>query len=242
MRNSKNTKITINLETIFIQALPNSPALTNIVESLSKQVDTIIKEELNLKQSNEFKFFLPKTIQKLTLYSLNNLNNDNTNIITSSLEHIPINKFVANDISIKPEVEFFGGQFGENDELVVIINDPNEELSLYNQLIKTAMHKANSEYQKTHGNNLYDVTKSEHYSYVPHIGLGRVRTSSIKSQMKDPSQFGIVFERIQSRIKNIALDSIKNELNTHNEKLIFDKIGIFNPGKQSWIKEYNIKG
>ena len=156
------------------------------------------------------------------------------------MNNIDIQTFVAHDTTIKHEVEFFSGPFGDADELVVMINDPNQELTRFNQSIKKAMHQANDDYQQTHHKNLYDITKSEQYSYVPHIGLGRIRANSIKNQLKDQSQFPVIFERIQSRTKKITLEYIKTQLNSKNEKLVFDKIVIFNPTQQSFIKEYTI--
>jgi len=217
---------------IFIQAIPNSSVLKNIIESLSKKINTIIKEELNLDSNNELEFFSPKKAQRLTLYSINDVQPNTNDIIITTLDRINIHTFVAHNISLKPEVAFFGGPFGDNDELVILIADPDKELSSFNQSIKTAMHQADNEYNHMHHKNLYDIAKSERHSYVPHIGLGRVRSNSIKNQLKDQSQFSAVFERIQSRIKDAALECIKNQLNLYNNKIVYDKIVIFDPAKQ----------
>jgi hypothetical protein len=234
-----NTPI-IASERIFIQAIVNSPALKNITQSLSQKINSIIKEELNLDQNNQSDFFSPKPAQRLTLYGINDLQKDTNNILISILDNMNINTFVAHNTSIKHEVEFFGGPFGDNDELVIIINDPNKELSFFNQSIKETMHHANNEYEKKHHMSLYNITKSERHPYLPHIGLGRVRSNLIKKELKDPFQFSAIFERIQSRIKNATLECINNQLTNNNDKIVFDKIVIFDPAQQLWIKEYTI--
>lgn len=235
----KGPKKTSEHTTLLIQALPNSLALKTIIDSLSKKINDIIKEELNLDQNFDLDFFVrPKPAQKLTLYYINDINKDGCDILFSSLDTINIPNFIINSVSLGSTVEFFGGAFGENDELVIMINDPNKELSHYNEIIKNTAHKANELYKETHDHDLYDITKSEQYPYLPHIGVGRVRSTSIKNNLKDPSQYVIVFERIQSRIKQATLECMEQILNQDNKQLTFDTIGILDLNKRTYIKEY----
>lgn len=226
--------------TLFIQALPNSPALKTIIESLSENINMIIKEEAGLDHNNNVDFFSPKPVQKLTLYSTNDIHENGNKALFSALDTINIPDFTINSVSLGSAVEFFYGPFGEKDELVIMINDPHKELLHYNEIIKEAAHTANKQYKQLHNHSLYDVTKSERYPYLPHIGLGRIRSNSIKNNLKDPSQFTIIFERIQSRIKDAALESIEAVLNNNNNTLTCDTIGILDLNKHAYIKEYTL--
>ena len=236
----KTTPNTSEHTKLLIQGLTNSPALKTITESLSEKINAIIKEELSLNTDYNADFFSPKPIQRLTLYYINDACTDGNDIIFSSLDTINISNFTINTVALKSDVEFFGGPFNEKDELVIMINDPNKELSHYNEIIKQALHKANEQYKQTHDHDLYDIAKSEQYSYLPHIGLGRVRSNSVKSNIKNQSQYAIIFERIQSRIKKVALECIEHVLNENSKELIFDKIGILDLNKHAYIKEYAI--
>ncbi|MDP3889252.1 MAG: hypothetical protein Q8Q25_01760 [bacterium] len=144
----------------------------------------------------------------------------------------------AKNVSIKPEVDFFGEG---HDELVVLINDPDGELSKLNKEIKGTAHQAHDDYKKIHHRDLYDIAKSERYPFLPHMGLGRIRSNSIKQHIKDKSLVNDTFERIKQRIKKAAQEVVKESIAASSSKLSFNKIGVLDLAKQTYIKEW-VKG
>lgn len=226
---------------LLVQALPHSPALNSIIEQVSEKINFIVREELGLDQHHAADFFSPKPILRLTFYYANDIQLDGINAFLDSLDKIRVSDFAINNAFIEPSVEFFGGPFSYNDELVIMIADSNHELSQHNAMIKKTAHEANEQYKQIHNHNLYNIEKSERYPYHPHIGLGRLRSDSIKTQLKDPKQFPVIFERIQSRVKKITMECINTVLTQDNKKLMIDRIGILDLNKRTYIKEYVLK-
>lgn len=236
---SEKTK-TAEARTVFVQAIPDSTALKTIIDSVTPLINGIIKDELGLANDYSFDFFLPKKRQGLTLYYVQGMSGSGEADLFSALGTIQ-ESFVAlhgQNISLAPEVHFFGGQFDAKDELVIMIKDSSGALSLLNQKIKDAMHDANKQYNNINHADLYDIAKSEQYPYVPHMGLGRIRSGSIKEHIKDPASVDTVFERIQQRIVKVVSDSAKEFLTRDNQQLSFNKIEVFDLQKRSSIKDY----
>jgi hypothetical protein len=225
--------------TLFIQLVPNSVVISTIIETITPLINQIIKEELGLGQEYDFEFFLPKKRQALTLYAINDMYQDGEQDFLAAFELVKkdTQKFASSGVTIASEVDFFGGQFDEKDELVIMIADPNGMLLHCNEQMKEMVHMVDQEYKKIHNHNLYDIAKSEQYSYVPHIGLGRIRSNSIKEHLKEPSHF----EHLQQRIKAEVLSVVGKLIFEGNSQLSFDKICIFDLQKWSCVRESFVK-
>lgn len=233
-KNSEQSK----QRTLLIQAIPESAIITTIIESIADQINNIIKEAISSNENGDVSFFIPKPALRLTVYYINDIAENNVHIAFSSLNDIFTRPLSF--ISIAPTVEFFEGPFGVKDELVIMINDQNNELKQLNNQIKIALHNADNLYQQRHHTTLYNKTKSEKYDYIPHIGLGRIRTTSIKNHLQDPSQFVALFEAIQKKIQIYVESVIKNAMLQSNSILIINKIGVFDLDKKIYIKEYSL--
>lgn len=221
--------------TLLIQEISNSPVVTSITKHITPVINGIIKKELGLDQEYDFAFFLPKKLQRITLYYLTDIYKKNQEALLSQLEKIKLIHIKPKNVSISSKVEFFGDQ---QDELVIMINDPEDELYKFNQAIRKIANQANYEHSQRYGKTFYDVAKSERYLFIPHMGLGRIRSQSIKNFIKDASQIPIIFERIKQKVKHMTLKTINESLTLSNNKLSFYKIGILDLKKQTYIKEW----
>lgn len=234
-------KTEVSTSTFLVQGLCNSLLLKTFVESLHGASNAIIKEELGLDKDYDFDFFSPKQAQRLTLYYINDVCKCCDDVLLSVLDHSGIQNFVVNNISLGIQMEFFAGPFGEKDELVIMINDSEGQLLQCNEIIKEAVHKAHEEYKQLHHDDLYDIAKSERYPFVPHIGLGRIRSNSIREQVKDASQFAQVFERIQVRIKKTSVYLLEKSLTLENQRLFFNTICVLDMQKRVCVKSYDLQ-
>jgi len=178
------------------------------MRKVSPKINDLIKEELNLQPDYDFQFFIPKPLQRITLYYIYDIHEKDKSLVLSKLLTIGFKDKKLSNVFATSTVKFFGNY---KDELVVLVGDFDEELRLLNQDIKSVMHKLNEEYEIKDGAELYDVTKSEKFSYLPHLGLGRIRTQSIKNNIKDPSQVEAVFDRIRMRIMELLTNMLKDE-------------------------------
>jgi len=226
---------TAEKHSLFIQGSFDNPVLTSIKNTLNPAINTIIKEELGLSIDDDFKFFLPKDWQRLTLYYVDEVSVDaGIDIVADAVKNIVENKrneFALNQAHIAPEVAFFGNN---NDELVIMVNDPAGELSRLNSAIKGSMHQCNA----SHGGALYNEAQSERFPYHPHIGLGRIRTASITDRIKDASQTKSIFDRIRERILAESKRVSRALLNTTNASILFEKVAIFDQQSRSCVREY----
>lgn len=226
----------VERHSLFIQGSLNNPILTSIKSQLHPVINSIIKEEVGLSKDFDFDFFLPKSWQRLTVYHAYDTRSTGANDIYHAIEGaIQKNKnlFVLKEVHLTPEAHFFGDQ---KDELVIMVKDPLHELSHLNQTIKPVMHNLNTAYEAKYADGLYDISKSERFSYLPHVGLGRIRTTSIKQHVKDASRVDEVFNRITQRILVEALRITKELLNSSNMQLTFEKVVIFDP-QSRMVKE-----
>lgn len=223
--------------TIFVQATFESPALTAIKKAITPIINGVIKEELQLPQDYNFEFFIPKSRdpQVLTLYYIDNMQDDGDKSIINALNTVEKPKqFKA--VHLTNNAEFFGDN---GDELVMLIGDTKQELSLTRETIKKALHKEHTSYTSTSKNELYNINKSERFPFAPHTGLGRIRTNSIKQHIKDPSAIEPTFNRIKKRIKEATLSVIQKTLSDGNKTPIFKGIFVFDFDKRASIKEYS---
>jgi hypothetical protein len=226
---------------IMIQLLFNSSALSAIKQRITPLINEIVKEELGLGQASESKFFSPKEAPRLTLYYINERQPADSEL-EAAFDKITVKSAEASLSHVKfvSEVEFFGGPFGLDDELVIKIDDSKGELLALHEICKTEMHAANQAYLAVHRHALYNLTESEKHSYLPHVGLGRLRSGSIKESVGDV-QFGSLFAKIQARIK-VAVTAVVEEVLAGDLSAVrFDELCLFDLGKRSCLKEFSLK-
>lgn len=238
MNKNDNVQEVISRRTLFIQGVTDISVLTSIKSELTLAINKIIKEELGLNLDYNFDFFLPKNWQRLTLYYLNDTDNEGVCLIDSAIQGIlqeNEKSFVLQNVKLVSQVNFFGDH---KDELVLMIDDPSKELSLLNQRIKITMHEANKKHMCKYNSELYDISHSEKFSYLPHIGLGRIRSTSIKQHIKDASQVDKIYAQITRRILDEASLIVKELLGKNNIKLVFKTLCIFDLELRTCTKEY----
>jgi hypothetical protein len=221
--------------TFFIQLLSNTIVLASIKEAITPVINGIIKEELGLAQDYDFEFFLPKPQpQRLTLYYVNKIFENGEKSLFSVVEGIQWQSLIPSHVAIAQEVNFFGDQ---TDELVIMIDDPDEELSKLNQKLKESLHQMNDGYKQVHHHDAYDISKSERFPFVPHIGLGRIRVHSIKQHIKDTQQIDEILGRLKQRIKKETSHLVKKLLTIENRTIYFDGVCIFDLEKRAVVRE-----
>lgn len=226
-----------NKQTYFIQLICNCTGVTKLQEMLPSQIEKILCEELSL-ENNE-SLFLKKDKQRISLYYLNDTEEQGESLIIKALENEQkINGFKnPRGITIAENVDFFGEW---NDELVLTVNDPQHELGHLNHLIKDLAYSVDSMYRDTYKLPLFDKAKSEHFPFVPHIGLGRLRSNSIKQRVQDPTQAEKILERIKKRVKDVTLKLISETITSVDDKRITcDTLVLFSLTKRVSIQEFS---
>lgn len=220
----------------MLQLISSNKALEAIKTLLAQKANAIIADELDLQKP--VNFFLEKDRQALTVYYFNDMTEKAVTDFIPSLD-IFCNKnlqdFSDAMITISHDIDFFGTW---HDELVIKITDHTNTLATLHNTLKDMVHAFDNDYKKQHAQHCYDQESSEHYPYVPHISLGRIRSRSIKDQVQDFNQRGLVLERIKERIKEACSQIINDVVNNENAKLVFEKFVFFSSTKQTSIKEY----
>lgn len=229
-------------KTYFVQVAFDSPILREIRSSIVPLINHIIKEELDMPKESESKYFSPKERQPITLYYIVEVQRDSEEFLTSVFDSIQEKclPLILKDISFTSSVHFFAGPFGIDDELVIKIDDPTKGLLNLNHQVKTIVNQANEQYRQIHAQDLYNISKSERFPYIPHIGLGRVRSNFIKESMKDPSQFNTVFARIQNKIIQAVSQTVLALLNQQNKNIQFNTLCLFDLSKRVCLKEVKL--
>ncbi len=235
---TKNTENSVKKHDMFVQLTAFSDTLAVLIEAITPIINSSIKQELGLDQEYVYEFFLPKKRFAMTLYYLNGVLEHRVDQLITVVDRFSTHNTSLDDlgVALAPRVEFFAGQFGVNDELVIMIDDPRAALLALHTAFKSAFHNADDEYRSTHTYGFYDVVKSERYPYVPHVGLGRIRSTSIKEHNKS----GVRLEKIQERIKRDVTAVIDRLFATRNTKLVFDSMVVFNPQKREVYKEIRL--
>jgi len=222
---------------LFIQLQSSSDLLESLIAAITPIINAGIKEELGLAQDDPFEFFLPKKQQKLTVYYVNDIREDGIAQLLASLDSVEKNKLTTTNspISLSPHIEFFGNPVIDvKDELVIMINDPQQRLTALNNIMKTTARSADDMYKQTCKQSLYDVNKSERYPYLPHMGLGRIRSTSIKEKNKT----GVSFEKLQQRVLRDVQEAINSLFADKNLALHFKTMIVFDLQKRATIKDY----
>ncbi len=97
-------------QTLLIQALSSSAFLDSVKKAIEPIINTIVKEELGLDKSYDFKFFSVKENQMLTLYYIFGVNESEMPLLVSLFDSIK-QKFLAYsyDVNLTTNLEYFGG-------------------------------------------------------------------------------------------------------------------------------------
>ena len=233
--NDQSQQINLKTSTLLVQAHFDSLIISSLINELTPIINGIIKKELKLTPKYNFDFFIPKKLQRITLYYVNDSIMKDASNLLSTIENMPLMKKNLKHIAATSEVEFFGDQ---KDELVMMINDSDKELFELNRSIKTITHQANDKYIKKHYRALYNIEKSERFPFLPHMGLGRIRTQSIKNNIKDKSQTEFIFDRIRDSVKTITHNILEKAFLKKNLSLPFSNFAILDLKKQIYIKEW----
>lgn len=233
----KNNSKSSDVSDMFIQINAPSSLHATILEEITPIINASIKQELGLDAGYDFEFFIPKQRQVVTVYYLRDLQNDGIEQILTSLDQADKTTWRSLEnqgIVLIPTVEFFAGPFGESDELVMMIRDQKVKLSALRTELKDILHAVNDRYNDTHTQNLYDVTKSEQYPYVPHMGLGRIRAKSIKEHGKAK----ISLATIQERIKRDIMPVVERLCANINSELYIKALNVFDLPTKKILREY----
>lgn len=231
----------IRRDTLFIQGILNSELLSDLTQKAVILANQIAKHELGLAADFNYNFFSAKLRQRLTLYSLNEVDIS----VSASLIYPVIDKvfidhqadLVLKNVYLEPRLNLFGKY---KNELVVMINDSAHELARFNQELKKQMHAANTTYSLEHGEDLYNIVESERFTYLPHIGLGHLSTTAVRKYIQDDTQFDLVFERINERILREVTSLVDVYVAGKDIKLTFDSLAINNLTIREYVKEYAI--
>ncbi len=216
---------------LVIQAYSDSPIIAAAIQTLVPKINSLIKQELGLDPDYDFAFFIPKKRQRITLYYVSDIGQKNDPILISALEKMNLAQIKITNVNVTSDAQFFGDR---QDELVMMIDDPERELASLNQQIKAMAHQLNDTYHKQHDLDLYNVAKSERYPFITHMGLGRIRLSSIKNH----TQSNDVLDRIRTRIRDIAHEELQQLITTYTSLLHFKSFGILEFQKQIYLKEW----
>lgn len=223
-------------QTYFIQLQWVCPVIDQLREAIKPIANKIIQEELG--GEKDAALFLDKNHKALTFYYINDMDRRGEHLLISALDAMQESKkfFIPQKITLGSSVDFFGEW---HDELVVMVNDSEGALAMFNKEMKIMAHALNDAYKVSGGDDLFDVSKSEQFPFVPHIGLGRIRSNSIKELVKDPAQKDKVLDRIKERTKQETLRLIDKIITRENSKISFEKIDVvIFASKRVLIKDY----
>jgi len=230
-----NNQQKVENTTYLVQAISEVPAITDAIKELTPLISNVIKQELQLDEAYDFAFFIPKKLQRVSLYYLNDVNQKNITMIIDELDNLGIAKNASLEAGASTTPRFFGDQ---QDELVIMIDDISGNLAVLNQEIKQSMHTLNEVYYTQHDQDFYNISQSERFPFVPHMGLGRIRSQSIKNHMKDSSQAEDIFERIKTRIIQLTREKLEILFGRETLSISFEKMGLLDLKKRSYIKEW----
>lgn len=221
--------------TLLVQTIWTTPTITAVIRELTPTINSVIKKELGLDPDYDYAFFIPKKRQRITLYYFNDILQKNESVLLSAIENMELAKMKPKNVAATTNAQFFGNQ---QDELVMIIDDPDGELSTLNQKIKAMAHQLHDVHKKENKYDFYNIAKSERYPFKPHMGIGRMRTQSIKNNIKNASETNTIFERIRTEIKKVTREILQKAFSNKHLPLSFNKFTILDLQKQIYIKEW----
>jgi len=232
-------------EKMFVQLIAQSQEVDNAVQQLGKEANIQIKKILQLPEDFDFDFYLPKELQRVTVYYFYDVAPQAKNELLEALDRLLSQEKKPEAVALKNDVAFLGE---ENDELVLLIDDKESELSALNIQIKERTHAMNQAYEQEHSVPLYNVAKSEKFDFLPHMGLGRLRVRHIVKHVKDESQT----EKILAQIRDALSERVRDVVRSLQGHLLpFDRIGVLDfstyhlstTGYYEWdyVKEWKLK-
>jgi len=224
--------------TVLVQGSCNIPFISEIKSSITPMVNRVIKQELGLNIDDDIDFFIPKDVQRLTLYYVEDIydNAEIANIILEAQNVVETNQhaFHLKQTGLSFDARFLGDEY---DQLVIMADDHNQELATINALFKKPLHQLNAEYTSQHNRSLYNVEHSERYGYNPHVSLGKINLTFINKHIKNSQETDAILDRIRIRITEETLHIAKPLFNTESTHVSFDKIIIFDTRPGGIIKE-----
>jgi hypothetical protein len=228
--------------TIFIQAPLDLSAIEKLHTTIKHAADTILQEEIGtteliISPQEKYAIFFPKKRQAITAYYVYDMYLNGKNLLFTALDNLKAS--TLENVTLGSHVTFFGDLNKEMIDLVIFIGDPKKELLQLNQEVKQAVHKANKEYKLTHKVDLYDITKSEQFTFLPHLSLGHLRIKAIKELIKDKFQANKIIEIIKERIIKAISQEVSRILST-NKNISVNKLAVYDPKTRKYIKTINI--
>ena len=89
-----NNQEKVENSTYLVQAISQAPAITDAIKELAPLINNVIKQELQLDEEYDFAFFIPKKLQRVSLYYLNDVNPKNTTMLIDKLDSLDILKTI----------------------------------------------------------------------------------------------------------------------------------------------------
>lgn len=223
---------------VFIQAFAESAMFNSIIKQTTPVVNSIIKQELGLEESDQSEFFVPKKEQRVTLYEVAQLHEHGFKKLFEVINGLQdsFDKLVEASVQIVPHISFFGRTM--HDELVVMVRDADGILARLHQELKESMNRASSDYKMVRKAHLYDIKKSEQHAYMLHMSIGRIRSVLIKQKMQDPSSFEAVLKRIQERTIKAVTDIVQAILLEQSPTINFVSVCIFDLETRQCLEKY----
>lgn len=225
---------------IAIQGISEMAIFDAIIKEVDTLVNNIVKRELGICVGKEQLFFIPKKRQRLSLYYVQNILSSNTKLLTKELSSWIVkhkDQLLLHHCSLTPNVAFYGDH---NDELVMIIDDPEHELSGLNGSLKAMMAMLQKQYVEKYNEDLYNTASSEKYPFSPHIGIGRLRIGSIMQELNDDEHARDKRDWIKAQIIKEVTSLVDTLLNKGNNKLTFGLITILDVKEQTYLNEYSL--
>lgn len=222
----------------IIQAPFDVALITKLQKKVGSVIADIIKEEAHVEWDDNIPFFFFKKRAAITVYYVNDIVDNGEAYMLSVVEDMK-NASTPHNVSVTTKVDFFGEPKPDKlalIDLVVVMDDSNKGLSVLNDEMKNAMHKANSKYKAEHHGKLYDASKSERFPYLPHLSIGHLRANHIKDVMQDKAESDKVIERIKERIMNVVSQALA-EMTVADKNASFDRLSVYDTKKRVYIKE-----
>ena len=107
-------------------------------------------------------------------------------------------------------------------------------------MMKQALNTANKNYKRAYDTNLYDIKKSERFSFLPHITLGSLRENYIKYLINDKQKENEVVARVKERIQKVISEAIA-QMSDVERSLSFESISIYSAKTKKYVHSRKLK-
>lgn len=225
-------------DTFLIQIPLDMTVIKEMQDSMTEVVNGILTEEVGVHEAENWALFFFKKRQAITVYYVNDISENGKKFLDSAFASLPT-IIPYQNVRLTSKLDFFGEDTEGIIHLVGLVDDANGELSFLNTSMKNAMHNVNTEYQKKYHTDLYDISKSEQYPFLPHISLGHLRVNLIK-KIQDGSNASEVVDRIKKRIIEAVSLKLLELLTRENSKVSFTTLSIYDLLKRAYIEEKKI--